>query len=214
MNKRVLKLASRGKRFGAYCIDKALPAILFIVLISTISLASMTSSFANPYSEFGFDYGYGYGLGTNSVGVIFKVLLILALQLAYLVVQLIFYSKSQTIGKAILGMQVISSKDGKPIGIWMMILREWIAKKASGAAFLLGYLWILIDDKNRGWHDKIMDTYVIDLKASAPLNQKPEVVSEEKGEEPAPAEEIVEERIESIVEEPEVEIIEGGNTLE
>lgn len=214
MNKRVLKLASRGKRFGAYCIDKALPAILFIVLISTISLASMTNSFANPYSEFGFDYGYGYGLETNSVGVIFKVLLILALQLAYLVVQLIFYSKSQTIGKAILGMQVISSKDGKPIGIWMMILREWIAKKASGAAFLLGYLWILIDDKNRGWHDKIMDTYVIDLKASAPLNQKPEVVSEEKGEEPAPAEEIVEERIESIVEEPEVEIIEGGNTLE
>ncbi|MBQ0041596.1 MAG: RDD family protein [Clostridiales bacterium] len=214
MNKRVLKLASRGKRFGAYCIDKALPAILFIVLISTISLASMTNSFANPYSEFGFDYGYGYGLGTNSVGAIFKVLLILALQLAYLVVQLIFYSKSQTIGKAILGMQVISSKDGKPIGIWMMILREWIAKKASGAAFLLGYLWILIDDKNRGWHDKIMDTYVIDLKASAPLNQKPEVVSEEKGEEPAPVEEIVEERIESIVEEPEVEIIEGGNTLE
>lgn len=214
MNKRVLKLASRGKRFGAYCIDKALPAVLFVVLISTISLATVTSPFSNPYSEFGFDYGYGYGLGTNSFGVVFKILFILVIQLAYLVVQLIFYSKSQTIGKAILGMQVISSKDGKPIGIWMMILREWIAKKASGAAFLLGYLWILIDDKNRGWHDKIMDTYVIDLKASAPLNQKPEEVSEEKVEEPAPVEEIVEERIESIVEEPEVEIIEGGNALE
>lgn len=215
MNKRVLKLASRGKRFGAYCIDKALPAVLFVVLVSTVSLATVSNSFSNPYSQFGFDYGYGYGFGTNSIGVVVKVLFILLVELVYLAVQLVFYSKSQTIGKAILGMQVISSKDGKPIGFWMMILREWLAKKASGAAFLLGYLWILIDDKNRGWHDKIMDTYVIDLKASAPFNQKPaeqkaEEIAEEKVEELVP----VEEKIESIVEEPEVEIIEGGNTLE
>lgn len=226
MNKRVLKLASRGKRLGAYCIDKALPAVLFIVLVTTISLASITNPITNPYNNFGFDYGYGYGIGTSSIGVIIKILLILALQLVYLVVQLVFYSKSQTIGKAIMGMQVISSKDGKPIGLWMMILREWFAKKASGAAFFLGYIWILIDDKNRGWHDKIMDTYVIDLKESAkyqvtekkeePIDLKVEESVAEEVAEPVEEkiEETVDSRIESIIEEPEVVINEGGETLE
>lgn len=209
MNKRVLRLASRGKRLGAYCIDKALPAVLFIVLISTITLAYTANPFNNPYNSFGFDYGYGYGIGSNAFGAIFKVLFIVVLQIAYLIVQLFFYSKSQTIGKAILGMQVISSKDGKPIGLWMMILREWFAKKASGAAFFLGYIWILIDDKNKGWHDKIMDTYVIDLKESAKYNvEKSEEAVVEKVEDP------VEEKNESIIEEPEVVINEGGETLE
>ena len=170
MNKRVLKLAPRGKRFGAYCIDKVLPFILTAVLISTISGIFAQSAVLNPYSSYGFGYDYGYGLGGSSWGIAFKVMITVFLLIAYNVVQLIFYTKSQTIGKAILGMQVISSKNGKPIGIWMMILREWFAKKASAAAFCLGYFWILIDDKNRGWHDKIMDSYVIDLKASVELN--------------------------------------------
>ena len=53
-----------------------------------------------------------------------------------------------------------------------MILREWFAKKASGAAFCLGYIWILLDSKNRGWHDKIVDTYVVDLNESEKLAVK------------------------------------------
>ena len=36
--------------------------------------------------------------------------------------------------------------------------------------FFLGYIWILIDDKNRSWHDKILDTYVIDVKETESLN--------------------------------------------
>ena len=52
----------------------------------------------------------------------------------------------------------------------MMLLREWIVKGASSYVFMLGFIWVLIDDKNRGWHDKILDTYVIDQKESARLN--------------------------------------------
>ena len=84
--------------------------------------------------------------------------------LFYLAVQIYFYTKSKTIGKAVLGLQVVSSNNGEPIGIGYMILREWFAKKAVGSILGLGYIWILIDDKNRGWHDKIMDTYVVDVK--------------------------------------------------
>ena len=98
--------------------------------------------------------------------------------LAYLIVQLIFFSKSKTMGKAALGMQVISSKNGKPIGFWMMLLREWIVKSASSRVFMLGYFWVLIDEQNRGWHDKILDTYVVDLKESEMLS-KPTKVQQE-----------------------------------
>jgi hypothetical protein len=92
------------------------------------------------------------------------------LNVAYLVIQMIFFNKSKTIGKAALGLQVVSSKDGTPIGFWKMLFREWIVKSASGSVFLLGFIWILIDDRNRGWHDKILDTYVVDLKESAALH--------------------------------------------
>ena len=49
-----------------------------------------------------------------------------------------------------------------------MLLREIIVKKASSSVLWLGYIWILIDKYNRGWHDKILDTYVIDEKPSVP----------------------------------------------
>ena len=56
------------------------------------------------------------------------------------------------------------------IGFWKMLFREWFVKKASATVFFLGYIWVLIDDKNRGWHDKVLDTYVVDLKESEKLN--------------------------------------------
>jgi len=31
----------------------------------------------------------------------------------------------------------------------------------SGVVLFLGYLWILIDKKKQGWHDKIARTYVV-----------------------------------------------------
>ena len=49
-----------------------------------------------------------------------------------------------------------------------MLLREIIVKKASSSVLWLGYIWILIDKYNRGWHDKILDTYVIDEKPAVP----------------------------------------------
>ena len=51
-----------------------------------------------------------------------------------------------------------------------MLFREWFVKAASASVFLLGFIWVVIDDKNRGWHDKILDTYVVDLKESEAVN--------------------------------------------
>jgi hypothetical protein len=51
-----------------------------------------------------------------------------------------------------------------------MFFRDCFVKSASGSVFGLGYIWIMLDEKNRGWHDKILDSYVVDLKESERMN--------------------------------------------
>ena len=42
-----------------------------------------------------------------------------------------------------------------------LLIREWIGKSISALVLSLGFLWILIDKENQGWHDKLMSTYVV-----------------------------------------------------
>lgn len=174
--RKVMKLASRGKRFGAACIDAVIPAVsCFILFITALVEIARALAFGSGYSYGfggpGFGYGYGYGMGMSG-GAVAAIIISFIMLVACAVVQFIFFNKSKTIGKAALGLQVVSSKDGEPVGFWKMLFRECLVKQASGSVFLLGFIWILIDDKNRGWHDKILDTYVVDLKESEALNEK------------------------------------------
>ena len=66
----------------------------------------------------------------------------------------------QTPGLRLLGLRVVRDVDGGPITGMQALLRligYWI----SGAVFYLGYIWILIDKRKRGWHDLIAGTVVI-----------------------------------------------------
>ena len=155
--KRILKIAARNKRFLAGLIDELIPAVIAILML----ICSGTMIGASLY------YG-GYG-GLHGLSALMMVVFCLIL-IAFLGVEIYFYSKSQSIGKAIVGLKVVSSVDGKPVTFGKMLLREFIIKGASEVMFFLGYIWILIDDKNRSWHDKILDTYVIDVKETESLN--------------------------------------------
>ncbi len=174
--KKVMKLASEGKRLGAYCIDAIAPAVAVIMfIVAAVMLAAAYEPYVPGFGYgYGYDYGYGYGYGQggglSSGGIAATLIIAVLLMIAYIAVQMVFYSKSKTLGKAALGLQVVSSKDGEPIGFWKMLFREWFVKNASGSVFCLGFIWILIDEKNRGWHDKILDTYVIDIKESEALS--------------------------------------------
>lgn len=68
--------------------------------------------------------------------------------------------KGQTPGKRVLGIMVVNA-DGNVPGIGRAILREIIGKFVSAIALSLGYIWIGIDARKRGWHDYIGGTYVI-----------------------------------------------------
>lgn len=172
-DKKVMKLASRSKRFGAGVIDAVIPFVAYLAFVCILAANGLKYS---PYDDFGYGYGYGYGYdfgynyGSSLSGASAAVIVFISLLLiAYVVVEFVFYAKGKSIGKAILGLQVVSSTNGKPFTFWRMMFREIIVKQASGV-LMLGFIWILVDEKNRGWHDKILDSYVVDLKESEKMN--------------------------------------------
>lgn len=209
--KRIMKLASRGKRFGAACIDAFVPFVSYLLVTAVMAANGIQPDypgygydFGNEFG-YGYGYGYGYGMGNHhlsgaSAAIMVIVFIIL---LAYIVAELILFAKGKSIGKAILGLQVVSSNDGKPFRFWKMFFRECFVKSASGSVFCLGYIWILLDEKNRGWHDKILESYVVDLKESERMNYKRHLEQAHKAA-PAPVPEPVSESASEPVPEPEI----------
>jgi len=65
----------------------------------------------------------------------------------------------KTIGKAFLGVKVVRT-DGRPPKIGQSLLRL-VGYALSTLAFFAGYLWIIIDDNRKGWHDHIARTWVV-----------------------------------------------------
>jgi len=132
------RLASPGKRLAAYFLDLAVPVFaLFLIL---------------------FVAGIGGSTGTESGSA--GGLLGFALLVAYVVWAFVLFARGTTPGKRLLGMWVIK-EDGSHAGFFTMLVREWIGKAISGLIFSLGFLWILFDRDNQGWHDKLVSTYVV-----------------------------------------------------
>lgn len=65
----------------------------------------------------------------------------------------------QTIGMMALGLRVVA-RDGGRVTVWKGLLR-WIGYLISAAFLFLGFLWIVVDSKRQGWHDKLAGTYVV-----------------------------------------------------
>ena len=65
----------------------------------------------------------------------------------------------QTPGQRLLGLRVLSTAGQKP-SLWHALWRL-LGYFVSALPLYLGFLWILIDDARRGWHDKLAGTCVI-----------------------------------------------------
>jgi len=73
---------------------------------------------------------------------------------------LYFFSNGQTPGMMAMKIKLIGTDGTYPIGYSKGFLRYW-GLQISGLVLCLGFLWILIDKKRQGWHDKIAGTYVV-----------------------------------------------------
>ena len=75
-----------------------------------------------------------------------------------------------TPGKALLGLR-ITRQDGRPLSVGRALLR-YLGYWVSAIPLFLGFIWILLDRKHEGWHDKLSNTHVVYiLSERAKLNQ-------------------------------------------
>ncbi len=75
--------------------------------------------------------------------------------------------KATTVGGIVLNLKVVRL-DGSPMTFAAALVRG-LAAAFSVIMFFLGFLWIIWDDENQGWHDRIAGTVVIRLPRGTPL---------------------------------------------
>jgi uncharacterized RDD family membrane protein YckC len=65
----------------------------------------------------------------------------------------------QTVGKAMMGLRIVRM-DGRRLGFARTLLRT-LAYLVSLVPLFAGFLWILVDEDRRGWHDHIAGSRVV-----------------------------------------------------
>jgi uncharacterized RDD family membrane protein YckC len=65
-----------------------------------------------------------------------------------------------TPGKIALGLRIVDAATGQPPTLLRLVVR-YAGYVVSAFPFYLGFLWIAVDRRKQGWHDKIARTIVI-----------------------------------------------------
>ena len=87
------------------------------------------------------------------------ILLVTALLTPPLYYTLLWALVGQTIGQRVMGVTVVRL-DGRRIGVKRSFLR-WLGYFVCILSAGIGFLWVLIDDRRMGWHDKLAGTTVL-----------------------------------------------------
>ena len=65
-----------------------------------------------------------------------------------------------TPGKSALALKIVDAATGEPPKLNRLVIR-FLAYFVSALPFYLGFMWVAIDRRKQGWHDKIAGTIVI-----------------------------------------------------
>ena len=148
--------AGFATRTVALFIDVA--AIVITLLVVNWLLISLTTLFhidVNACQPLGANFSIFNVMcvATSAFLVIFS----LAFAPAYLV--FFWVVAGQTLGKAVMGVRVVQM-NGHHVELFVA-LRRLVGYVISFLPLGLGFLWVLVDDDRRGWHDRIAGTCVI-----------------------------------------------------
>ncbi len=151
-----IPFAGWWSRVGAYLLDSvfgfAIAIVPFIIGAVILGSTSTTTTDADGYTSV--DAG-------NPLGYVFLVLGYLAI-FGFQIWNAVFRQgrTGQTLGKKIVGIQVVRADSGAVLGAGTAFLR-WLMFVIVGGICFLDYLWPLWDDKNQSWHDKIAGSVVL-----------------------------------------------------
>lgn len=97
--------------------------------------------------------------------------LVLPLIFCIFMFKLYYWTKSTTFGKSVLNMKIIKMGTEKELNIFQMMFRQTFGKLLSFSILNLGFIWIIIDNENQGWHDKMLDCVVVDKEDKQPIKE-------------------------------------------
>lgn len=154
--------ASFGSRLGATIID-GLVIGLIAIPFSIGGWFAIKKAFENCYSIKDVD-------GTTTITCPNGALQVgwlgaaIALFVLGVLVGIVVYCKKvaggQSWGHKAVGIRIVDANSGESIGAGRVFGRQ-LCKLLSGFPCYLGYLWMLWDVKKQTWHDKIVNTVVI-----------------------------------------------------
>lgn len=157
------QLATFGQRVGAFLLDTLVvlvmilvPLVLVVVVAAVLFGTLGDSPAAEPFLIIG-------GL----VGYLGFFLVILVAPLAYRA-ELQWRRHGATIGKALVGIEVIDRRTGGRLTRGKAWGRAAFNSLVSAQICYLGYLWMLFDDEKRTWHDMVLDSHVVRREGPAP----------------------------------------------
>ena len=144
-----VRFAGPGARLAAYIIDGlvqfGVAVVLFVVVSALFVGAASTES----------DAATGLAVG----GLILVIVLVILFTLVYF--PWFWVRSGQTPGMKLMHIRVVRDTDGGPIG-WGPAVLRLIGYWVNQAVFYIGFIWIFIDKRRRGWHDLIAGTVVIE----------------------------------------------------
>jgi len=145
-----LRHASGAERLGAFLLD----AVVSFVLVSIVALI-----------------GTGLTAILGDVGGLLGGLLLIATYMVVVVLHPVLGEgwTGQTYGKHLMGIQVISSRDGSTIGLASAFARS-LVRSVGFYALGIGVLWMLWDARSQGWHDKIVSSEVVKVSGDRRLD--------------------------------------------
>jgi uncharacterized RDD family membrane protein YckC len=132
--------AGFGLRYGAWMFD---------FLITLIAIMSFTFAVTAVKGE--------SLLASNRELIIVGLLTLLLFVLNFVVLA---GRNGQTAGMRILGIRIVRV-DGSPFTMKDALIRHLLGYPLSTVLFFLGFLWLLWDPRQQGWHDKIARTLVV-----------------------------------------------------
>lgn len=134
-------------RLVAFVVDRAIVSI--IVLFTLLSIRYALSAFE-------INRIFGFQSIPPNVAAIFAASILVILTVSY---DLGFWMLAgQTPGKYLMGLRIVLT-DGEALHLGNAIRRE-IGYIISAILFI-GFLWILLDNRRQGFHDKLAGTFVV-----------------------------------------------------
>jgi uncharacterized RDD family membrane protein YckC len=148
--------AGFASRFCAFVVDVIIlnGLVLMLVLGSGLLLSFLSINPLLPTAQ------VRLGWLTLSVSALLRNVGAIAFMLLFFAYPIFFWTLAgQTPGKALIGLRVVQM-NGEPLHAGRAFGRAlgyWLAS----LPFFLGFLWVLVDDQRRGWHDHLTNTCVI-----------------------------------------------------